>query len=140
MFATLDTGLNLIHVADVARGHLLAARLGRVGEKYILGAENISLSEIFHTLEEITAIRTPRVRIAYAWTICAPRGLAHATGRPAPVPLTGVRMARKHMYFSADKAVADQVFQRPVEQAQRHAVVVLDCRYAPRRPRRGRAA
>src|SRR5206468_2079160 len=65
MFATLDTGLNLIHVADVARGHLLAARLGRVGEKYILGAENLSLSEIFRTLERITGILAPRVRMPY---------------------------------------------------------------------------
>src|SRR5262249_29700403 len=64
-FATLDTGLNLIHVADVARGHLLAARLGRVGERYILGAENLSLSTIFRTLERVTGIRAPRLRLPY---------------------------------------------------------------------------
>jgi len=97
-FATLDTGLNLIHVADVARGHLLAARLGHVGERYILGAENLSLSEIFQILER-------------------------ATGHPPRVPLSGVRMARTHMYVSADKAVRELgLFQTPVEQALRDAV------------------
>jgi dihydroflavonol-4-reductase len=59
MFATVDTGLNLVHAADTARGHLLAARLGRVGEKYILGCENHSLREIFSMLESITGIRAP---------------------------------------------------------------------------------
>jgi len=142
MFATLDTGLNLIHVADVARGHLLAARLGRVGEKYILGAENLSLSEIFHILEGITGIRAPRVRMPYGLVYLvalASEGLAHATGRPPRVPLTGVRMARKHMYFSADKAVRELgLFQRPVEQALRDAVDwFVDYGYAPPPPAYG---
>ena len=142
MFATLDTGLNLIHVADVARGHLLAARLGRVGEKYILGAENLSLSEIFRTLERITGIRAPRVRMPYGLVYLvalASEGLAHATGHPPRVPLTGVRMARKHMYFSADKAVRELgLFQRPVEQALRDAVDwFVDYGYAPPPPAYG---
>ena len=142
MFATLDTGLNLIHVGDVARGHLLAARLGRVGEKYILGAENLSLSEIFHILEGITGIRAPRVRMPYGLVYLvalASEGLAHATGRPPRVPLTGVRMARKHMYFSADKAVRELgLFQRPVAQALRDAVDwFVDYGYAPPPPAYG---
>ena len=142
MFATLDTGLNLIHVADVARGHLLAARLGRVGEKYILGAENLSLSEIFRTLERITGIHAPRVRMPYGLVYLvalASEGLAHATGHPPRVPLTGVRMARKHMYFSADKAVRELgLFQRPVEQALRDAVDwFVDYGYAPPPPAYG---
>src|SRR5437773_9223777 len=66
MFATLDTGLNLVHVADVARGHLLAAQRGRVGEKYILGCQNLSLTEIFRMLESVTGIRAPRVRVPHA--------------------------------------------------------------------------
>jgi dihydroflavonol-4-reductase len=126
MFATLNTGLNLIHVADVARGHLLAAQLGRIGEKYILGAENLSLAEIFRMLERITGIRAPRVRLPYGLVYLvalANEGLARATGRPPRVPLTGVRMARTPMYFSADKAVRELgLFQRPVEQALRDAV------------------
>ena len=142
MFATLDTGLNLIHVADVARGHLLAACLGRIGEKYILGAENLSLSEIFRALENITGIRAPRIRMPYGLVYLvalASEGLAHATGRPPRVPLTGVRMARKHMYFSADKAVRELgLFQRPVEQALRDAVDwFVDYGYAPPPPAYG---
>ena len=126
MFATLDTGLNLIHVADVAGGHLLAARLGRVGEKYILGCENHSLTEIFSLLERITGIRAPRLRVPHALvTLVALVNEAHAraTGRPPRVPLAGVRMARKRMYFSADKAVRELTLpQTPVEQALRDAV------------------
>lgn len=126
MFGTLDTGLNLIHVADVARGHLLAARLGRVGEKYILGCENHSLAEIFRMLERITGIRAPRLRLPHALVFLvalANEGLARATGRPPRVPLAGVRMARKHMYFSAEKAVRELGLpQTPVEQALRDAV------------------
>jgi dihydroflavonol-4-reductase len=142
MFATLDTGLNLVHVADVARGHLLAARLGRIGEKYILGAENLSLSEIFRILGGITGIRAPRVRMPYGLVYLlalASEGLAHASGRPPRVPLTGVRMARKHMYFSADKAMRELgFFQRPVEQALRDAVDwFVDRGYAPPPPAYG---
>jgi dihydroflavonol-4-reductase len=126
MFATLDTGLNLIHVADVARGHLLAARLGRIGERYVLGAENLTLSEIFRMLEAITGIRAPRLRMPYGAVYLAAlanEGLARVTGRAPRVPLTGVRMARHHMFVSADKAVRELgLFQTPVEQALRDAV------------------
>src|SRR5438128_3959435 len=74
MFATLDTGLNLVHVRDVARGHLLAAERGKIGEKYILGNRNLSLVEIGVLLSEITGIQPPRVRIPYwvAWGAASP--------------------------------------------------------------------
>ena len=146
MVATLDTGLNLIHVSDVARGHLLAAQRGRVGEKYILGCENHSLTDIFRMLERITGIPAPRVRVPHAFIYCVAvisEGMARATGRPPRVPLTGVRMARTHMYFSADKAVRELGLpQTSVEQALRDAVdwfVTHD--YAPSPPAyRDRAA
>jgi dihydroflavonol-4-reductase len=139
MFGTLGTGLNLIHVTDVARGHLLAARLGRPGEKYILGCENHSLSEIFRMLERITGIRAPRVRIPHALIFLvalANESLARATGRPPRVPLAGVRMARKRMYFSAEKAVRDLGLpQRPAEEALKDAVDwFVAYGYAPRPP------
>ncbi len=145
MVATLDTGLNLIHVADVARGHLLAAQRGRVGEKYILGCQNRSLTEIFQMLESITGIRAPRVRVPHALIYLVAlvnEGVARATGRPPRVPLTGVRMARKHMYVSADKAVSELgFFQRPVEQALRDAVDwFVDYGYASPPPRYMRRA
>jgi dihydroflavonol-4-reductase len=139
MFATLDTGLNLVHVADVARGHLLAAQRGRVGEKYILGCQNLSLSEIFRGLERITGIRAPRVRVPYALIYLlalVDEGASRTTGRPPRVPLTGVRMARKRMYFSAEKAVRELGLpQTPVEQALRDAVDwFVAHRYAPPPP------
>jgi dihydroflavonol-4-reductase len=139
MFGTLDTGLNLVHVTDVARGHLLAARLGRVGEKYILGAENHSLAGIFQLLERITGIRAPRLRVPYALAYLAAQvneGLARITGRPPRVPLAGVRMARTPMYFSAEKAVRELGLpQTPVEQALRDAVDwFVDHGYAPPPP------
>jgi dihydroflavonol-4-reductase len=110
MFATLDTGLNLVDVRDVARGHLLAAERGRVGEKYILGHENLSLAEIGGLLAELTGRRPPRLRVPYALAWCGAaclEGYARVTGRPPKVPLTAVRMAKKRMYFSPAKAVRE---------------------------------
>jgi len=110
MFATLDTGLNVVHVRDVARGHLLAAERGRVGEKYILGNTNLTLVEIGTLLAGITGCRAPRVRIPYAVAWLAAgcmEAAARVTGGPPRVSLTAVRMSRKHMYFSAAKAVRE---------------------------------
>ena len=112
MVATVDTGLNVVHVRDVARGHLLAAERGKPGEKYILGhaAGNLSLAGIFALLADITGRRAPRFRVPYAlaWVSAACcEGVARVTGRPPAVPLTAVRMSRKRMYFSPAKAIRD---------------------------------
>ena len=110
MVATLDTGLNLVHVRDVARGHLLAAERGKIGEKYILGNRNLSLAEIGALLSEIAGIRPPRVRIPYwvAWSAAlSMEAVARVTGAPPRVSLTAVRMAKKRMYFSPAKAVRE---------------------------------
>jgi dihydroflavonol-4-reductase len=109
MPAYLETGLNLIHVQDVAKGHLLAEEKGRVGEKYILGHENLSLSKIFHMLAEITGIPAPKVKLPY-WPVL---GLAYIDEflatyirrRPPRMPITAIRMAKKFMYFDNRKAV-----------------------------------
>jgi len=126
MVATLDTGLNLVHVADVARGHVLAAQRGTVGEKYILGGKNCSLTAIFQALEMVTGIRAPRVRVPHAviyLVALANEAVARATGRAPRVPLAGVRMARKPMYFSAEKATRELGLPHsPVEHALRDAV------------------
>jgi dihydroflavonol-4-reductase len=110
MFACLDTGLNVVHVRDVARGHLLAAQKGRVGEKYILGHANLSLREIFGVLAAITGRRPPWLTIPYAvaWLGAAcMEGGARLAGRVPQVPLTAVRMARKRMFFDPAKAVRE---------------------------------
>jgi dihydroflavonol-4-reductase len=110
MFATLDTGLNIVHVRDVARGHLLAAGQGRAGEKYILGHANLSLADIGALLARYTGRRPPRLRVPYAVAWCGAlcmEAAARATGGVPKVPLTAVRMARKRMYFSPAKAVRE---------------------------------
>ena len=141
MFATLDTGLNLVHVRDVARGHLLAAERGRVGEKYILGNQDLSLAEIFGMLARLTGRRAPRLRLPYALAWCGALGMeaaARLSGRPPRASLTAVRMARKRMYFSPAKAVRELGLpQTPVETALREAVEWFTARgYAiiPERP------
>jgi dihydroflavonol-4-reductase len=110
MIATVDTGLNVVHVRDVARGHLLAAERGKPGERYILGHRDLPLAEIFRMLADITGRRPPRFKVPYAlaWLGAAGfEGVARLTGRAPVVPLTAVRMARKRMYFSPARAVRE---------------------------------
>ena len=128
MFATLDTGLNLVHVRDVAQGHIRAAERGRVGETYILGATrgNLSLTEIGRLLSELTGRRPPRVRVPYALAWCGAacmETVARLTGGAPRVPLTAVRMARKRMYFDPAKAIRELGLpQTDVRVALREAV------------------
>ena len=109
MPAYLETGLNLVHVKDVARGHLLAAEKGRVGEKYILGHENLSLSRIFQMLGEISNLPAPRVKLPYGPVLALAyvnEFLAKYISRGTPrLNVTAVRMAKKYMYFDNTKAV-----------------------------------
>jgi dihydroflavonol-4-reductase len=108
MVAAVDTGFNVVHVRDVARGHVLAAQRGRLGERYILGHENLSLTQVFGILAEVTGRRPPRVRVphAMAWVGAACcEGLARLTRRPPAVSFAAVRMARRRRYFSATRAV-----------------------------------
>jgi dihydroflavonol-4-reductase len=144
MIASLDTGLNIVHIRDVARGHLLAAERGRVGEKYILGHANLSLMEIFGLLAEISGLRPPRFRIPYAVAWLAAAGMEGAArltrGTPA-VPLTAVRMARKRMYFSPAKAMRELGLpQTDPRQALGDAVAwFVEHGYARLEPRRAAA-
>ena len=144
MVASLDTGLNVVHVGDVARGHILAGERGRPGERYVLGHQNMSLLEILRLLSRLTGVPAPRFRIPYAvaWLAAAGmEGIARLGGGPPPVPLTAVRMARKHMYFSADKAVRELGLpQTPVEEALRDAVAWFVDRGYAGLPARGRVA
>jgi dihydroflavonol-4-reductase len=110
MPAYLDTGLNLLDVEACARGHILAAQKGRIGEKYILGNENLTLAHIFAMLSEITGLKAPRVRLPYYPILLAAyanQALSALTGREPLIPLAGVQMAAKFMYFDPGKAVAE---------------------------------
>jgi dihydroflavonol-4-reductase len=126
MPAYLDTGLNIIDVVDCARGHILAAREGRIGEKYILGNENLTLKRIFAMLGEITGLAAPRVRLPYTPILLAAyvnEAISRLTGKEPLIPLAGVQMARKFMFFDPSKAVRELGLpQRPVVESLRTAV------------------
>ena len=112
MPAYLDTGLNWVHVRDVAAGHVLAAEKGRVGERYILGnAEgNWTLKETFQALEQITGVPAPKFQIPYSIALGAAyvnEAFAKLTGKPPKAPLAGVRMARYKMFFNPAKAIRE---------------------------------
>ncbi|HLX71821.1 MAG TPA: hopanoid-associated sugar epimerase [Verrucomicrobiae bacterium] len=128
MPAYLDTGLNWVHVRDVAIGHILAAEKGKVGERYILGSAegNWTMKEAFAVLEEITRVRAPRMQIPYsvAWlAACADELKSRFTGRPPRAPLAGVRMALHKMFFNPAKAIRELGLpQTPPKQALADAV------------------
>jgi dihydroflavonol-4-reductase len=126
MPAYLDTGLNLVDVRDVARGHLLAARHGKIGERYILGGCNMSLQDIFRLLAAVSGLPAPRWRIPYGVALAAAyvsEGWARLSQHPPQVPLAGVKMARKPMYFTAQKAIRELGLpQSPIAEAMRQAV------------------
>ena len=126
MPAYLDTGLNIIDVEDCARGHILAADKGRVGEKYILGNENLTLRQIFALLEELSTLPAPRFRLPHTPILLAAylnEGLSRLTGKEPLIPLAGVQMAKKFMYFDSRKAVRELGLpQRPAREALARAV------------------
>ncbi len=123
MPAYLDTGLNWVHVRDVAAGHILAAEKGRVGQRYILGnAEgNWSMKEALRVLSEITGKPAPRVRVPYWVALTAAHlneALSALTKQPPKAPVAGVRMARYKMFFDPSKAIHElQLPQTPPRQA-----------------------
>jgi dihydroflavonol-4-reductase len=107
MPAYIDTGLNVVNVRDVAMGHLLACEKGKVGERYILGSENLTLSQILEELAQITGMRAPTVKLPYFAAYTAgmiTTAWAHLTGVPPRVPLEAVRMAKTKMWVSHEKA------------------------------------
>ncbi|GIW71499.1 MAG: dihydroflavonol-4-reductase [Planctomycetota bacterium] len=113
MPAYLDTGLNVVDVDDCARGHLLALERGVPGERYILGGQNLTLRQILEALAELTGLPAPRVRLPYAvaWTAAlASEAWARLRGGEPRVPLSGVRMARKYMWFDSARARSELGF------------------------------
>lgn len=141
MPAYVDTGLNLVPVEDVALGHLLAAEKGEIGRLYILGHLNMSLKEILDMLSEITGLPAPKLRIPYpiAWLAGAVDTAVegYLLRREPSVPLEGVRMARKKMYFDAERARRELGFLPGSVKAALARAVVWFCQngYAPTPPR-----
>ena len=126
MPAYVQTGLNVVPVEDVARGHLLAADRGRIGERYLLGGRNMTLKEVLDALSAISGLPAPRVRLPW----CAAMALGYvewiaaaARGREPRIPLEGVRMARHVMWTNSAKAARELGFQAgSVEAALQRAV------------------
>jgi dihydroflavonol-4-reductase len=126
MPAFVDTGLNLVHVDDVAEGHVLAAEKGQVGQRYILGGDNMPLSEILALVASLTDRRPPRIRLPIAAVVpvaLAAEAMGRVTGREPFVTLDGLRMARKWMYFSSAKAARELGYRpRPAREGLADAV------------------
>ncbi len=125
--AFVDTGLNVVHVDDVAAGHVLALERGREGERYILGGEDMSLEAILAEVARLTGRPPPRLRLPHlaALPVAAVSELwCRLRGRGEPLAtVDGVRMARKHMYFTSARAERELGYRaRPALEAIRDAV------------------
>ena len=128
MPAYLETGLNWVHVRDVAVGHILAAEKGRFGERYILGNQNgnWTMKETLAVLEKITGIPAPKTKIPYWLALRVAEAnelLSFVTGKPPRAPVAGVKMAKHKMWFNPDRAIRELGLpQTPPEQAFADAV------------------
>jgi dihydroflavonol-4-reductase len=126
MPAFVDTGLNLVHVDDVAAAHLVAAEKGRIGERYILGGENRSLAQILAEVASLSGRKPPTIQVPIAPLFplaFAAELVARVTGKEPFVTRDGLRMARKTMFFSSDKAKRELGYApRPVREGLSDAV------------------
>lgn len=126
MPAFVDTGLNLVHVDDVAEGHLLALEKGRIGERYILGGEDVSLQAMLGDIARLSGRKPPTVAIPrpLLYPVAAvAEAVAAVTKREPFVTLDGLRMSKYRMFFSSDKARAELGYQaRPYRAAIKDAL------------------
>jgi len=122
----VDTGLNLVHVDDVAAGHLAAFARGRVGERYILGGENLTLAEMLAEIARLAGRAPPRLkvpRLAVYPVALVEEALARLTGREPFATFDGLRMAKKKMFFSSAKAERELGYRfRPARQGLAEAL------------------
>jgi dihydroflavonol-4-reductase len=126
MPAYVDTGLNVVHVDDVAEGHILAFERGRIGRNYILGSENMSLAEILGLVAAMTHRRPPRIKLPHGLVIPI-AGLAEIgarlTGREPFTTREAVKLARKTMFFTSDRAIEELGYRpRPAREAIADAI------------------
>lgn len=106
----MDGGMNYVDVEDVARGHILAAQKGRIGEKYVLGNTNLSILEFDQLVADVAGMQPPKLKFPYAAVIASAYlyGLmANITRKPPFVTPPMARVARMHMYFDSSKAVKE---------------------------------
>ena len=126
MPAYLNTGLNLIHVQDVAEGHILALNRGKTGERYILGHENVTLAQMLNILAELTGLSAPTrqvpawIPLSVAWV---DEQILARLGKTPSVPLDGVRMSQQLMFYDPSKARRDLGLpETPIRAALQEAV------------------
>ncbi len=108
--AFIDTGLNLVHVDDVAAGHIAALHCGKVGERYILGGTNVQFSQMLRDIAGLVGGKAARVKLPWRALIpvaYAAEAMANVTGREPFATLDGVRMAKYRMFFESAKAERD---------------------------------
>ena len=126
MPAFVDTGLNIVHVADAAAGHLAALRRGRVGERYILGGENMTLAELLGSIARLVGRSQPFLRLPRAplYPLAYLAELAaHVTKREPLLTLDGLRMSKQRMFFTSAKAERELGYRaRPAEEGIRDAI------------------
>jgi dihydroflavonol-4-reductase len=124
--AYIDTGLNMVHVDDVAEGHALALEKGRIGERYVLAGENLLLKDILALVAEVVGRRPPRIEIpeALVWPAAwFMEGLARLTGIPPMMTRDHIRMARHKMFYSSARAMRELGYTpRPLRTAIEEAV------------------
>lgn len=125
--AYVDTGLNVVHVDDVAEGHLLALTRGRKGERYILGGTNMTLREILEMVAGIAGRKTPRLRLPYGLVLPAAylmEGWARISGGQEPrATVDSIRMSKQRMFYSSEKAKRELGYApRPPGEAFRDAL------------------
>jgi dihydroflavonol-4-reductase len=122
----VDTGLNFVPVEDCARGHLVAAERGRVGERYILGGVNLTLKQMLDILSSVSGRPAPRWKFPYVLAYAAgwiDTGVSRLVGREPQIPLEGVRMSRHKMFVDSSRAKRELGFETgPIEAAFERAV------------------
>jgi dihydroflavonol-4-reductase len=110
MPAYVETGLNVVHVDDVATGHLQAFYRGRIGECYVLGGQDMSLKDILSEVSHLVGRQPPRVRLPHAAVMpiaYIAEGFTRIFGGNPRITIESVRMSRKLMFFSSAKAVSE---------------------------------
>ncbi len=126
MPAYVDTGLNIVHVDDVSKGHILALKKGEKGRRYILGGDNMTLKEIFDTIAQITGTSPPKIRLPH--NLILPLAflfelVSRFTGKEPLATVDGVRLSKKKMFFTSARAEKELGYKhRPGRQAIEDAV------------------
>ncbi len=126
MPAYVNTGLNIIDVRDVARGHLLALEKGKTGERYILGNKNLSLKALLEELSAITGLKAPQqtlplwLPLTVAWV---EEYLLFPLGKKPSIPIDGVKMSKQPMYYDTSKAINELgLTSSPIKNALEDAI------------------